>query len=130
VRSFVVIASCLLFACVAQEQAPETAYRAFARAVAEHDGERAWTFLSADTKAWMDARAKEAAAAAPGVVAPSGERLLVGNAARAARPLTSVVLLRESRDLAVLEVEEEGSPKRSVELVREKGWRIRIQPPA
>ncbi len=129
-RRRVVLASVLLLAaCVAREEAPENVYRAFVHAVADHDEERAWALLSPDTQAWMSARARVVSAAAAGVVAPSAEQLLIGNAARAARPLRSVVLVRESRDLAVLEVEEEGGPKRQVELVRTKGWRIRIPPP-
>ena len=86
--------------------------------------------LSSDTQAWLDARARTAAAAAPGVVAPSGEQLLIGTAARTSPPVTGTIVLRESRDRAVVEVEEEGGAKREVELVREKGWRVRILPPA
>ncbi len=118
-----------LVACAPRESTPDAAYRAFARAAAERDADRAWSLLSADTRAWLDGRAKKAAAAAPGVVAPSGRQLLLGDAALASRPLRSTVVVRESRDLAVVEVAEEGGARREVELVRENGWRVRIPEP-
>jgi hypothetical protein len=117
-------------ACAPRDGTPDAAYRAFARAVADRDADRAWALLSADTREWLDARARAAAAAAPGVVAGSGRQLLLGTAARAARPLSAAVVVRESRDLAVVEVEEQGGPRRAVELVREAGgWRVRLPPP-
>jgi hypothetical protein len=119
----------LLLACVAREGSPDLACRALARAVAERDSERAWALLSSDTQAWLEARAKKVAAAAPGVVPPSGEQLLLGTASRKSRPIGSVLVLRESRDRAVVEVAEEGGEKHEVELVREGGWRVRIPPP-
>ena len=116
-------------ACAAREEAPDTVVRAFARAVVDHDEDRAWALLSSDTRQWLDARAQAVAAAAPGVIAPSGAQLLLGNAARSSRPPKNVVVVRESRDRAVVEVEEESGVKRRVELVREQGWRVRIPPP-
>jgi hypothetical protein len=118
-----------LLACVAREGSPDVACRELARAVADRDAERAWALLSSDTQAWLEARAKQVADAAPGVVPPSAEQLLLGTAARTSRPLAGVVVVRESRDRAVVEVEEEGGAKRQVELVREGGWRVRIPPP-
>ncbi len=123
------LAAFLLLAC-AREGTPDATYRAFARAASERDDDRAWALLSADTQAWLERRAKAAAAAAPGVVAASGRQLLFGDAALATRPLATALVLRESRDQAVVEVaEEEGGPKREVGLVREGGWRVRIPDP-
>jgi len=116
-------------ACAQREGSPEAAYRAFVRAVADRDGDRAWGLLSEDTRAWLDARAREAAAHAPGVVAPSGRDLLLGDAVRTARPISDVVLLRGSRDRALLQVREQGGAAREVELVREGGWRVRLPKP-
>jgi hypothetical protein len=113
-------------ACASRESTPELAYRALAQAVSERDADRAWALLSADTQAWLEARAKAAAAKAPGVVPASGRELLLGDASLAPRPLASVLVLRESRDRAVVEVAEEGGPKREVELVREGTWRVRV----
>jgi len=115
--------------CRRPEERPDAAYRAFARAVADRDAERAWALLSSDTRAWLEERARAAAAAAPGVVAPSARQLLVGDAALTPRPLGDVVVLREARDRAVLGVGEEGRGRAEVELVREGGWRVRIAAP-
>jgi len=92
---------------------------AFAHAVADRDARAAFALLSSDTRAWLDARAREVANAAPGVVPASGEKLLLGDAALAARPLTSVVVVRQSSDSALLRVTEEGGAEKEVELVRE-----------
>ncbi len=118
-----------LLACAQRDGAPDLAYRAFVRAVSERDADRAWGMLSTDTQAWLEARARSAAAAAPGVVAPSGRKLLLGDAALAPRPLATAVVLRESRDLALVEAAEEGGARRQVELVREGGWRVRVPEP-
>jgi hypothetical protein len=119
-----------LAACAQREASPEATYRAFVRAVSDRDADRAWGLLSKDTQAWLEARAKDAAAHAPGVVTPSGRDLLLGDAVRAARPVAEVILRRESRDRAVLQVTEEGGTPREVELVREGGWRVRLPPPS
>ena len=118
-------------ACAPREGTPDSAYRAFARAVAEGDAERAWGLLSEDTQGWLDERARAVAATAPGVIAPSGRQLLLGSASRAVRPVSAAVVVRESRDRAVVEVEAEGGAKATVELVREGGrWRVRLDPAA
>jgi hypothetical protein len=119
-----------LVACAPREGSPELAYRAFVRAVNERDADRAWALLSSESQAWLEARAKSAAVAAPDVVAPSGRQLLIGDAALAPRPLASVLVVRESRDRAVVEAAEEAGPKREVELVREGGWRVRVPEPS
>jgi hypothetical protein len=119
----------LALSCSGGAGRPDAAYRAFVRAVAERDPERAWALLSSDTCAWLEARAKAAAAAAPGVVAPSGRQLLLGDGSVAPGALGAVVVLREARDLAVVQASEEGGAVREVELVRERGWRVRIPPP-
>lgn len=123
-------AAALAAGCARGEGSPETAYRTFARAVEDRDAERAWGLLSADTRAWLDERARSAAARAPGIVPASGKQLLLGDAALTARPLTAVVLRRESRDRAILQVTEEGGSPSEVELVREEGWRVRLSPRA
>jgi len=122
----VAVVACALLACASREGSPELAYRAFARAMSERDADRAWELLSSDTQAWLDARAKAVAGTAPGVVPPSGKHLLLGDASLVPRPLASVLVLRESRDRALVEAAEEGGPKREVELVREGGWRVRV----
>ena len=118
-------------ACAPREGAPDVAYRAFARAVAEGDADRAWGLLSEETQGWLDERARGVAASAPGVIAPGGRQLLLGPASRAARPVAAAVVVRESRERAVVEVEAEGGARGPVELAREGGrWRVRLAPPA
>jgi hypothetical protein len=124
------LALALAIACAQREGPPDAAYRAFARAVAERDPDRAWALLSSDTQAWLDARAQVVAKVAPGVVPASGRALLLGDAALAPRPLGTVVLLRESRDRALLKVTEDGGAGGEVEMVREGGWRVRLPAPA
>jgi hypothetical protein len=109
---------------------PAEAYRAFAAAARSRNPDAAgkvWSLLSERSRAALDARAKQVAAAAPAaVVPPSGEALVLGNLAVAAPRLRSAVVVRESRDAAVIAVEEEGRPgAREVSLVREGGvWRV------
>ncbi len=109
---------------------PAETYRAFAAAARSRDpdaADRVWAMLSARSREALDARAKELSGNAPaGVVAASGKDLVLGNLAVRAARLRSVVVLRESRDAAVVAVEEEGrSGAREVSLVREGGvWRV------
>jgi hypothetical protein len=119
----------LLAAGCSRDVTPAGAYRAFARAVAERDADRAFGLLSKDTQAWLDARAAGVARLAPGVVPASGRQLMLGDAALGPGPRLQVVVLRESRDVAVLEVSD-GGARREVEMVREGSWRVRIPPPA
>jgi hypothetical protein len=109
---------------------PDGTYRKFAQATREGDADTAWELLSARTREWLDRRAAELASRAPeGVVPASGKALLLGNAALAAPRLKNVVVVRESGDRAVLQVEAEGQPAREVTLVKEGGWRVDIPPP-
>jgi len=126
----IAIVALLSLSCSPREGVPFRAYRDFAEAVSEREADRAFALLSSDTQAWLRERARLAAGTAPGVVSPSAQQLLIGTAALASRPLASVVLLRESGSRAVVEAWEEGGPKREVELVREKGWRVRIPRPS
>jgi len=109
---------------------PAESYRAFAAAARARDpdaADRVWGMLSARSRDALDARAKALAASAPaGVVPASGKDLVVGNLAVRAARIRSVVVLRESRDAAVVAVEEEGGEgAREVPLVREGGvWRV------
>lgn len=117
-------------ACAVPDVGPAATWKAFARAVSARDEDKAWDLLSRDTQAWLQARAAAVAAAAPGVLVPSARQLLVGSEVTAVRPLASAVVVRESRDRAVVRVTEEGGATRDVELVNERGWRVRIPEPA
>ncbi len=105
---------------------PAETYRAFAAATRAGDADGVWARLSESSRQVLDARARAAAAKAPGVVPASGKELAVGDLAAEAPRVRSVTVLRESRDAAVLSVEVEGKPgAREVSLVREGGvWRV------
>ena len=118
-----------LSAC-ARDPGPEAAYRSLAKAVAERDADRAWSLLSRESQKRLEVLARETAARAPGVVAPSGRQLLLGDAALASRPLAGVEVASQEGDRAVLRVEEAGRPPREVSMVREGGgWRVELPPP-
>jgi hypothetical protein len=104
---------------------PDATYRALVRAVADRDEAAAWNLLSAATQKRLDDRAQVAAAAAPGVVPPSGRAMLVGDASLGVLPPTSITGVGDAPDRAVLRVEAPGTPARDVVLVREGGaWRV------
>ncbi len=115
------------FAC-SRGEGPEAAYRAFVRAVAERDADGAFALLSVGSRRRLDERARAAARSAPGVVAPSGAQLLLGDASRGARRVVAISVASESGDRAVLRVETEGAASAEVTLVREGGWRVELPP--
>ncbi len=109
---------------------PAETYRAFAAAARSRSPDAAdavWGMLSARSREALEARAKEIAARSPaGVIPASGKDLVLGSLALRAARIRSAVVLRESRDAAVVSVEEEGAAgAREVSLVREGGvWRV------
>jgi hypothetical protein len=109
---------------------PAETYRAFAAAARSRSPDApdaVWSMLSARSREVLDVRAKEIAARAPaGIVPPAGKDLVLGNLALRAPRIRSTVVVRESRDAAVVSVEEEGvAGAREVSLVREAGvWRV------
>lgn len=117
----------LLTGC-ARDAGPEASYRAFAAAVAERDGDAAYALLSAGSQRWLEGQAKRAAAAAPGVVAPSARQLLVGDASLGVRPPESVELVSSAGGRAVLRVVPAGGGSaRTVLAVRQGGrWKIEL----
>ena len=110
------------------ERGPADAYRAFTSAARDGKADEVWALLSERSRAELDRRAKDLAAKAPpGVLAGSGRALVLGDLSAAAPPPTSVVVVRESRDAAVLAVETDGQPAREVALVRQGGvWRVDV----
>jgi hypothetical protein len=109
-----------------REAGPAERYGAFAAAAREGDVDVVWAMLAERSRAALDAHARALAAKAPpGIVAASGRALVLGDFAPRARRPTAVVVLRESRDAAVLSVEVEDEPAREVTLLREGGvWRV------
>ncbi len=138
VRLALLLAAALALGGCRRPEGPADRYRSFvaaARAGAQASDPAAhaaaaaagWDMLSAGSRAALDARAKAVAAEAPpGVVVASGKQLVLGDLAVSARRPSSVVVVRESADTAVVSVEEEGGASpREVTLVREEGsWRV------
>jgi hypothetical protein len=123
-----VLALALLFASTAcrRDVGPAERYSAFAAAARDGDEDAVWSMLSAKTREALEARARALAARVPsGVVSASGKQLVLGDLAPRARRPSSVVVVRESRDAAVVAVETEGEGSREASLVREDGaWRV------
>ncbi len=105
---------------------PAERYAAFAAAARQGDADEVWSMLSSRSREALDERARALAGKAPpGVVAAAGRQLVLGDLAPRARRPRSVVVVRESRDAAVVAVDVEGEPTREVSLVREGGlWRV------
>ncbi len=117
-------------------EGPAERYRAFAAAARSGDAAKVWSMLSERSRLSLDERARAVAARAPrGVVSDSGRQLVLGDLAARARRSTSVAVVSETRDAAVVKVEVEGGgPASEVTLVREQGaWRVVVpfdnQPP-
>ena len=122
-------AALLLPAACTRDPGPEATYRALARAVADRDEDAAWALLSKGTQAWLEARARDAAKAAPGVVPPGARQMLLGDAALSAVPPTVIELVRGDEREAVLRVRSPGGDAVEVRLVREGGaWRVEARP--
>jgi hypothetical protein len=109
-----------------REVSPADRYRAFAEAARDGRAEEVWGMLSERSRAELDRRAKALAAKAPpGVLAASGRAMVLGDLSALSPRPTSIVVVRESRDAAVVAVEAEGRPTREVTLAREGGvWRV------
>jgi hypothetical protein len=106
---------------------PADRYRAFAAAARNGDAAAVWSMLSRRAQASFDARARALGAAAPGVVPPRGQDIVVGDLAVRAPRLRSALVLRESADAAVVRVEDETGARGEVTLVREGGtWKVEV----
>jgi hypothetical protein len=119
-----------LAACAPRDPPPDAVYRAFARATSERDAAAAWDLLSERTRAWLDARARAAAARAPGLVPANAQRLLLGDAAGGVRPARVIEVVRRGEERAELRVTDASGAAVEVALVRERGgWRLDLPEP-
>ena len=127
-RALALLAALALAAPIAcrRDVSPADRYRAFADAARDGKADEVWGMLSERSRAELDRRAKALAAkASPGVLAASGRAMVLGDLSALAPRPTSVVVVRESRDAALVAVEAEGQPTREVTLAREGGvWRV------
>ena len=106
---------------------PAERYAAFSAAARDGDADAVWSMLSKSSREALETRARALAGRVPpGVVVASGRQLVLGDLAPRARRPRSVVVVRESRDAAVVAAEVEGQQgAREVRLVREGGvWRV------
>ena len=127
-RALAILSAVALAALAAcrRDASPADQYRAVAAAARDGKADDVWAMLSDRSRVELDRRAKDVAGKAPpGVLAASGRAMVLGDLASATPPPTSVVVVRESRDAAVVSVETQAGPAREVSLVREGGvWRV------
>lgn len=124
------LAAAAILSCAPRDPPPDAVYRAFVRAAAARDAAAAWPLLSSRTRSWLDARARKAAAEVPGLLPASGQRLLFGDAAGAARPVKAIELVVRDAERAQLRVTDDAGAVAAVALVREDGaWKIDLPEP-
>jgi hypothetical protein len=110
---------------------PEETYRAFVRAARAGDAATVWSLLAERSRAELDTRARALAADAPAAVRrATGQDLVLGDLAPSAPPIEKTIVLRESRDAAVVAVTVTGGgAPQEISLVREGGaWRVVLPP--
>jgi len=125
------VAVALLLAACRRVDGPDEAYRAFARAAREGDAATVWSLLSERSRAELETRAKALADRAPPGTMPAGGRdLVLGDLAPSAPRIEKALVVRESRDAAVVAVTVAGGgAPEEVTLVREGGaWRVVLPP--
>ncbi len=105
---------------------PAERYAAFASAAREGNADAVWSMLAERSRQAFAERARALATRVPpGTVATSPRQLVLGDLAPLALAPRGVVVVRESRDEAVVSVEVEGRPAQEATLVREGGvWRV------
>ncbi len=119
------LAALLLVACRPPES-PADRYRRFADAARKGRAGDVWSMLSVQSRKALAARAKAVAGPKP----PAGldvtaADLVLGDLAPTAPRVKSVTVMRESRDAAVVAVEDATGARGEVSLVREDGeWRV------
>lgn len=121
------LAVLLLTACRAPES-PADRYRRFAEAARSGHASEVWAMLSRRSRqALADrARALQGNNAPPGLDVTAAD-LVLGDLAPTAPKVKSVTVLRESKDAAVVAVEEAGGARGEVSMVREDGeWRVEL----
>ncbi len=105
------------------EWSPDSAYRKFANAVANHDGDKAFAMLSEASRKKVTLLAEQAAKAGGTVLADPRRMILAGDPY--AKSIQSVNVVRSEGGVAVLSVDD-GSGPREVTMVRE-GLRWKVQ---
>jgi hypothetical protein len=120
------LAAVLLLAACAPTDSPAQRYRRFAEAARRGRAGEVWAMLSAGSRKALAARAKALDGPRPSAgVDVSATDLVLGDLAPTAPRVKSVTTVRESRDAAVVAVEQADGARGEVSLVREGGeWRV------
>ena len=119
------VAALLLVGCRPAET-PAERYRRFADAARKGRAGDVWSMLSARSRKALADRAKALAGPKPpaGLEVTAAD-LVLGDLAPTAPRVKSVTVVRESRDAAVVAVEDASGARGEVSLVREDGeWRV------
>jgi hypothetical protein len=121
------LAALLLPACRPPET-PADRYRRFAQAARAGRTGEVWAMLSSRSRKALADRAKALGGPrpSPGVEVTAAD-LVLGDLAPTAPKVKAVTTVRESKDAAVVSVEEVGGARGEVALVREDGeWRVEL----
>lgn len=121
------LAALLAAACVPQES-PADRYRRFTEAARRGRSAEVWAMLSERSRRAFADRARALAGESPSAgLDLSAEDMVLGDLAPTAPKVKSVTVLRESREVSVVSVQEVGSGKGEVSLVREGGqWKVEL----
>ncbi len=124
------LATALLLSACRVPDTPALRYRRFADAARKGRAAEVWAMLSSDSRKAITERARALAGAKP----PPGldvspVELVLGDLSPTAPKVKSATTLRESRDAAVVAVDDESGARGEVSLVREDGdWRVVLPP--
>ena len=124
--SAALLAAALLVASCRASETPAERYRRFADAARKGRAADAWAMLSAQSRKALVERAKALAGPKPSAgLDVTAADLVLGDLAPTAPRVKSVTVMRESRDAAVVSVEEASGERGEMSLVREDGeWRV------
>ncbi len=121
------LASALLLAACRVPENPADRYRRFVDAARKGRAADVWAMLSTPSRKALADRAKALSSAkpSPGMDVSAFPDLVLGDLAPTAPRVKSVTVLRESKDAAVVSVEDVAGVRGEVSLVREDGeWRV------
>ncbi len=120
------LASALLLAACRVSESPADRYRRFVDAARKGRAGEVWSMLSTQSRKALAVRAKALSVSGPSArVDVSPADLVLGDLAPTAPRVKSVTVVRESRDAAVVAVEDVTGFRGEVSLVREDGeWRV------
>ncbi len=121
----VALLACLILSGCKGETTPEDAYRTFAAALANRDGDKAFSMLSQESQEKLTKLAQEASAKAQGGV-PADPRRMIVSGDPAAKAIKEVKVVSRGQGSAVISVDDGSGPK-PVKMVREGlRWKVSL----